>query len=200
MSLQNKVLEFWFEFGSTYTYLTVARIGKLAESRGVSVEWKPFFLPAIMKKVGMDEGPFLPNPAKLEYMWRDVERRANRFNIVYVKPAVYPVDSLLTCRIGYIASKEGWCESFTRAVFNLHWQKGIHIGTDENLSLALGSLGKDYRELVVSANEPRNKEALKVQTWQAWEMGIFGSPSFLVNEELFWGDDRLEEALDWLNK
>ena len=69
-------MEFWFEYGSTYSYLSVARIGRMAQRAGVEVAWRPFLLTPILSALGMPKGPFLTNPAKMAYMWRDLERRA----------------------------------------------------------------------------------------------------------------------------
>ena len=190
-------VEFWIEYGSTYTYLSVARIGRLAEASGVEVRWQPFFVMPIMAELGMTQGPFLPFPSKTAYMWRDIERRSSRHGIPYARPSTYPVNSLLTARIACIASAEGWCQAFTEEVFRLHWSENILIGSDENLHRALVGLSKDPRLLVEKAQTAEIKEALKKQTERAKSLGIFGAPSFTVSEELFWGDDRLDEALEW---
>ena len=190
-------VDFWIEYGSTYTYLSVARMGRLAEASGVEVRWQPFFVMPIMAELGMTQGPFLPFPSKTAYMWRDIERRSSRHGIPYARPSTYPVNSLLTARIACIASAEGWCQAFTEEVFRLHWSENILIGSDENLHRALVGLAKDPRMLVEKAQTAETKEALKKQTERAKSLGIFGAPSFTVGEELFWGDDRLDEALEW---
>ena len=190
-------VEFWIEYGSTYTYLSVARMGRLAEASGVEVQWQPFFVMPIMAELGMTQGPFLPFPSKTAYMWRDIERRSSRHGIPYARPSTYPVNSLLTARIACIASAEGWCQAFTEEVFRLHWTENILIGSDENLHRALVGLAKNPRLLVEKAQTTEIKEALKKQTERAKSLGIFGAPSFTVSEELFWGDDRLDEALEW---
>lgn len=192
-----KSLEFWFDYGSTYTYLSVARISRMAEAANVPVIWKPFFLGPILLEHGMKLGPFLHIPSKLNYMWRDLERRANIHQIPYQKPSTYPVNSLTTARIGLIASAEGWCREFTEKTFSLHWTKDISIGTDENLRLSLSSLNKDFDFYMSRASSNEIKEKLKKQTEKARSWGIFGSPTFITGKELFWGDDRLEEALAW---
>lgn len=190
-------IQFWFEYGSTYTYLSVMRIAGLASARGVAVDWRPFLLMPILAAQGMNQGPFLPFPSKLRYMWRDLERRAQKHGLPYHRPSTYPPNTLLTARIGVLAASEGWCQAFTERTFELHWGKDQTIGTEGNLQAALTSLGKDVSDVVARAQTPENKEALRLQTERAQQLGVFGSPSFVVGEELFWGDDRLEEALDW---
>lgn len=190
-------IDFWIEYGSTYTYLTVARIGKLAAQAGVEVRWQPFFVMPIMAQLGMTQGPFLPYPAKTAYMWRDIERRAARHGIAYARPSTYPVNSLLTARVACIAAQEGWCQVFTEKVFELHWTQNVLIGSDENLRGALQSAGELPEELVLRAQAQPVKDQLKAQTERAKSLGVFGAPSFTVGNELFWGDDRLEEAVEW---
>lgn len=192
-----QTVDFWIEYGSTYTYLSVARIGRLAAQAGVEVRWQPFLVMPIMAELGMTQGPFLPYPAKTAYMWRDIERRAARHGIAYVRPSAYPVDMLLTARVGCVAADEGWCQAFTEKVFELHWTRDVPIGSDENLRSALQSLGRSPDAIVAQAQTPAVKDRLRLQTARAKALGIFGAPSFTVGGELFWGDDRLEEALQW---
>ena len=195
--MSEKTLEFWFEYGSTYTYLSVMRIEDIAAKYGVSVIWKPFLLMPIMKEQGMEQGPFLPYPKKLEYMWRDLERRARYRGLEYKKPTVYPPNTLMTARIGLLSAQEGWCSQFTRKVFHLHFVEDKTIGTEQNLTEALSSLGKEPKKIMEKAQQPEIKEALRQQTESAKKIGLFGSPSFTIGAELFWGDDRLEDALKW---
>ena len=192
-----QTIDFWIEYGSTYTYLAVARIGKLAAAKGVEIRWQPFYVMPIMAELGMTDGPFLPYPSKTAYMWRDISRRAEKHGVLYAQPSNYPVSSLLTARIACIAADEGWCQALTENVFNLHWTQNILIGSDENLRMALAELGQPHEALIAKAQTPAVKDKLRLQTERAKALGIFGAPSFTVGTELFWGDDRLEDALDW---
>lgn len=195
--MNDYTMEFWFEYGSTYTYLSVMRIENEATKYGISVNWKPFLLMPIMIEQGMDQGPFLPYPRKLEYMWRDLERRAKYRGLEYKKPSVYPPNTLLTARIGLLAAQEGWCPQFSRKIFHLHFVEDKTIGTEQNLTETLSKLGKDPKEIIQKAQNLKIKDALRKQTESAKKIGIFGSPSFIIGSELFWGDDRLEDALNW---
>lgn len=192
-----QTLNFWIEYGSTYSYLSVARIAQLAKAREVSVAWQPFYLMPILAEVGMTQGPFLPYPSKTEYMWRDIERCAERHGVPYSRPSTYPINSLLTARIACIAADEGWCQAFTESVFALHWTKNVLIGSDENLHAVLTNLDKNCQAILVRAQSTEVKERLKHQTGRAKELKIFGAPSFTTAGELFWGDDRLEQAIEW---
>lgn len=186
-------LEFWFEYGSLYTYLTVARVDTVARAAGVDVTWRPFLLMPILVERGIQ--PI--HPIKFQYIWRDLERRARRHGIPYKKPSTYPPKPLLTARIGCLAQKEGWCAEFTKEAFRLHWTEDVMIGTDENIASSLQYVGKDADRVIAMAQTDENKLALRNQTEQAKSLGIFGSPSLVVGKELFWGDDRLEDAVEF---
>lgn len=153
-----------------------------------------------MKQMGWADTPFLQFPAKGDYMWRDLERRAGHHKLPYSRPSVYPPNTLLTARIGYLAFGEGWGQDFTREVFKRHWTEDKTIGTPDNLETVLEGLGKDPAQVTAAALSDQNKLALREQTDLAVRLGIFGSPSFVVGagRELFWGDDRLEEAFEWV--
>lgn len=198
--MRKPTIQFWFEYASTYSYLSVMRVEDVAGTAGVAVDWRPFLLGPIFKAEGRAEGPFIPYPAKHDYMWRDLERRAEKLGIPFRKPSVFPPHSLRTARVGLVAAKQGWCPAFSRAVFKRHWTEDITIGSDENLRASLTDIGKDPAEIIDLAMSDENKAALRAQTERASEMGIFGAPSFVADGELFWGDDRLEEAIDWAQK
>lgn len=192
-----RTLQFWFSYGSTYTYLTVSRIERLAESQGTSLEWRPFNMRMISRELGLAKGPFGENPLKLQYMWRDVERRAALHGLEYKKPTMYPVDYQLTSRVGLCAAQEGWCPEFTRLVFRWNFVDGRPIGAEGNLEAAIRALNKDPQMVIAKAQSKETEDQMTEQTNKARALGIFGSPTFAVEAELFWGDDRLEQALSW---
>ncbi len=130
-------------------------------------------------------------------MWRDIERRAARHGIPYARPSTYPVNSLLTARVACIAAEEGWCRAFTEKAFELHWTRNVLIGSEANLRAALEFAGQPVDELVSRAQTQPVKDQLKARTARAKDLGVFGAPSFTVGDELFWGDDRLDEAVEW---
>jgi 2-hydroxychromene-2-carboxylate isomerase len=189
-------MEVWIEYSSTYSYLTVARIGSLAAQHGVTLDWQPFFLPPVRDQHGLGF-PFPEGSAKTAYMWRDLERRAAKLGIPYRRPPTYPVNSLPAARVALAGKVDGWCQRFTEEAFRLHWTEGHLIGTDDNMKETLGTLGLDAAQVLQTANSPENKEALKAQTHRAIQRGIFGAPSLVVGNELFWGDDRLDDAIAW---
>jgi 2-hydroxychromene-2-carboxylate isomerase len=188
-------LEFWYEFASTYSYLSAMRIEALAAAAGVTVIWKPLLLGPIFRTQGWDTSPFNIYPAKGRYMARDMERMAHARGLSFRLPTPFPQTSLHAARLALIGHAEGWGVAFTRAVFAAEFAEGADIGDRRALVAVLKRLGLDAEALFARSETPGNKQRLRQQTEEAQELGIFGAPSFLVGGDLFWGDDRLEQAL-----
>jgi 2-hydroxychromene-2-carboxylate isomerase len=189
-------IEFFFFHGSTYTYLTVMRIEKLAEAAGIAVRWRPFDVRAIM--IEQNNVPFRGKPVKMRYMWRDIERRAARYGLPFVRPPQYPVDpENLANRVGVLAAGEGWGPEYTKALYRAWFLEDKAPGDPAHLAALLRELGRDPDAVVARANDEAIRAAYAASTDEARRRGIFGSPSFLAGDEIFWGDDRLDDALDW---
>jgi 2-hydroxychromene-2-carboxylate isomerase len=191
----NPRLEFWHELASTYSYLSAMRIDTLAEAAGVTVIWKPLLLGPIFRAQGWDTSPFNVYPAKGKYMVRDMERLATARGLPFRLPAPFPQNGLHAARLALIGHVEGWGVAFTRAVYEAEFAEGANIAERGVLGAILRRLGLDAEALFARSETPENKQLLRQQTEEAQELGIFGAPSFLAGGELFWGDDRLEQAL-----
>jgi 2-hydroxychromene-2-carboxylate isomerase len=188
-------LEFWFDLASTYSYLSAMRIEAVAADAGVEVLWKPLLLGPIFRTQGWDTSPFNIYPAKGRYMVRDMERLAATRGQPFKLPAPFPQNSLHAARLALIGLAEGWGVAFTRAVYEAEFAGGADIGDKRVLAGLMTRLGLDAAALLARAELPETKQHLRQQTEEAQELGIFGAPSFLARGELFWGDDRLEQAL-----
>ena len=193
------VLDFWFEFGSTYSYLTVNRIDERAAEFGIEVRWKPFLLGPLFADMGWSTSPFNLYPAKGRYMWRDVERRAALYGLPFRKlpttgPAAFPQNGLYAARIALIGLTRPWGRPFCRAVFDAQFVDGRDISDRTLLFEIARKLGAADADLARSDTD-ENKQALRNQTQAAAALGVFGAPSFTIGSELFWGDDRLDDAL-----
>ena len=195
-----KEIDFWFSIGSTYTYLSVTRLAEVSQKTGASFSWKPFSVRKIMRE--MDNIPFPPNKqTKVEYMWRDIERRARGYGFVANVPVPYPLQEFdLANRVAVLAMKEGWCEDYVRETYRLWFIDGHEAGSDVNLTQTLSEVGQDKLRVLELADSSDLEAAYLNQTESAKQAGIFGSPSFIVDGELFWGDDRLEDAINWASK
>lgn len=191
-----KNLDFFLSLASTYTYLSVNRAEELATSAGVVLRWRPFGVRTIMTE--QNNRPFAGKPVKLAYMWRDLERRARRHGIPFASIPQYPVDADgLANRVATVAALEGWCPEFAKASYEAWFLEGHDPGGVENLSKALLRTGRDPGAIIARANSPDIHEKFAGETDVARALGIFGSPTFVCGNELFWGDDRLEDAIDW---
>ena len=198
--MSRPVVEFWFEFASTYSYLSVMRIERAAEAAGVDIEWKPFLLGPVFLALGWNDSPFNIYPPKGRYMWRDLERLAEKEGLPFLRPSRFPRNGLLAARVALVGVEEGWVAPFARAVMSANFAEDREIGEDAVIVEILGALGLPAAELMARAQADANKLALRCQTERAAELGLFGAPSFRVGEELFWGNDRLEDALAWARR
>lgn len=195
--MSKAIIDHWYEFGSNYSYLSVMRIGDLARRAGIEVRWQPFMLGPIFKSFGWTTSPFVLQKEKGRYMWRDMERQCSKYGLAWAKPSVFPRRALLPMRVAMLARNEPWIEVFSKAIMQINFVHDSEIDNPEVAAAVLVRLGLDADAVLEKAQSPENKEALKQQTLRAQELGIFGGPSFIVNNELFWGNDRLEEALEF---
>jgi 2-hydroxychromene-2-carboxylate isomerase len=189
-------IDFWFSIGSTYSYLTVMRLPEVARRTGQAFTWRPFDVRRIM--VAQNNIPFRDKPVKAAYMWRDIARRAAAQGLSPALPAPYPLAHLtLANQVALLAAREGWCEAYVTATYRRWFEGGDPAGEDPNLSDSLRAIGQDPARVLDAARAPAIADALVAETEAARDLGVFGAPSFVVGAEVFWGDDRLEDALDW---
>jgi 2-hydroxychromene-2-carboxylate isomerase len=190
-------VEVWFEFASTYSYPGVSRVGGLARAAGVPLLWRPFLLGPIFVAQGWNDSPFNVYPVKGRYMWRDLERLCAKHGLPFRHPSRFPRSGLLAARVACLAADEGWCEDLAVGVYRANFAEDREISDPEVVAGIVDGLGHPGAELVARAGASETKDRLRRQTERAVELGIFGAPTFVVGDELFWGNDRLEDALAW---
>jgi 2-hydroxychromene-2-carboxylate isomerase len=190
-------VEFWFEFGSTYSYPAALRIEEAARERGVELEWRAFLLGPIFAAQGWNDSPFNLYPAKGAYMWRDLERVCAADRIPFERPSQFPRNGLLAARVACLYQAEPWLPAFVRAVYRANFAADRDISERGVIAACLEQAGIPAGPCLEAATSPEAKEQLRRQTTRAGELSIFGAPSFVAAGELFWGNDRLEAALDW---
>lgn len=173
------------------------RIEKLCLEAEVSCAWQPFLLGPIFEKRGWSSSPFVLDPEKGRYMWRDVEREAERLGLPFKRPALFPADSVLSARLALVGLDEPWGLPFAKAVFQAEFVFGQDIGLPATLYALLEDLGQDGPAIHEAALSPFWKPRLRAVTQTALARGIFGAPTFFVEDEVFWGNDRLEQAVAW---
>jgi 2-hydroxychromene-2-carboxylate isomerase len=194
------VLEMWFDFASTYSYPAAARVHDVAGAAGVEVVHRPFLLGPIFQKQGWSDSPFNLYPVKGAYMWRDLERTCAALGLGFRRPSTFPRNGLLAARVAVAHAREPWCGAFVRAVYEANFADDRDIGTADVVVGILDALGLSGADIVARAEAPEQRPLLRQQTERARELGIFGAPTFVVGPELFWGNDRLEQAIAWARR
>ncbi len=190
-------VDFWFEFGSTYSYPAAMRIDALAAESRVKISWRAFLLGPIFHEQGWDDSPFNLYPAKGRYMWRDLERICESQGLPLRRPSEFPRNGLLAARVACRFARAPWLPNFVEAVYRANFEQDLDISSPEVVTRCLAVAGDDPHALLEEAQATESKARLRAQTEEAARLGIFGAPTFVIGRELFWGNDRLEEALSW---
>ena len=188
-------IEFWFEFGSSYSYLSVMRIEEAARRRGVRIVWKPFLLGPIFRALGMENSPFVLQKAKGAYVWQDMARQCRKYELRWVRPSTFPRLSVLPSRVALLAAEASWIAAFCRRVMELNFALDQDINQADRLAPILTDLGLPATDILNEAQAEPAKTRLREQTEEARIRGIFGAPTFFAGTEMFWGNDRLDDAL-----
>lgn len=191
------VAELWYEFASTYSYPAAMRVAALAEARNVSLVWRPFLLGPIFAAHGWRDSPFNIYPSKGRYMWRDMERLCGALGLPLTRPEPFPQSSLLAARVA-LALEGAERENFSRRVYAAEFGEGLPISDRATIAALLGRLGVDPDATMQRAESDPNKALLKAECARAAEIGVIGAPCLVTDDgEVFWGNDRLEQGLDW---
>ena len=194
-------VDFWFEFASTYSYPAAIRVVPLAQAAGVDIRWRPFILGPIFKAQGWNTSPFNLYPAKGRNMWRDLERVCTTLDLPFVRPELFPQNTLLAARVALIGLSDNWGEDYCRAVYRAEFGEGRNVEQEGTIAEVLRALGQDPNAVLQRAQSSEIKSQLRAHTEEAQRLDIFGSPNFITADgELFWGNDRLEAALNWATR
>jgi 2-hydroxychromene-2-carboxylate isomerase len=190
-------IEFWFEFASTYSYPAAMRVDDVAGQYGAVVVWRPFLLGPIFRNQGWPDSPFNIYPIKGRYMWRDLERTCAGLRIPFQRPSQFPRNGLHAARIACSGGGASWVPEFVRRVYTANFAKDLDVADVGVLLQCLNGLVADPKVTLANAGDEIAKSRLRQNTDRAIQLGIFGAPTFVVDDELFWGNDRLEAALEW---
>ena len=193
-------IDFYFSIGSTYTYLTVTRILDVENKHQVKFNWKPFSVRAIMKE--MNNIPFPKEKMnKVNYMWRDIERRAEGYGFFAKTPVPYPLSEFdLANQIAILGLEKDWGIDYIRLTYKKWFQEGKEPAIESSISEVCNELKLNKEEITSEALKKEIQDKYEANTNSARENKIFGSPSFVVKNEVFWGDDRMEDAIKWNSK
>ena len=194
-------IEFWYSIGSTYTYLSTQRLPEIANQKNIEFEWCPFSVRSRM--IEMENVPFMAEKKrdKIDYMWRDVQRRANFYGFDAKVPAPYPLKEFdLANKVAILGKDQGWIKEYTILTYKKWFLEHLEPGSEPNLSSTLREIGLDPDKIINLAQADEIEQKYLKNTEMAKNKGIFGSPSFILENEVFWGDDRCEDAIKWLLK
>jgi 2-hydroxychromene-2-carboxylate isomerase len=197
--MRDTTVDFWFTIGSTYTYLTVMRIEEIEAEAGVNFLWRPYSCRVIMTE--QNNIPFTGKPVKKAYMWRDIERRAALYGLPVRVPAPYGLTEYdVVNRIAILARAEGWLRPYVKELYRRWFQLGEEPSLPPSLPSTLVQIGQDPERVIAASEREATSLAYKEATDEARRLNVFGSPTFVVYGEVFWGDDRLEDAIRWAKK
>lgn len=189
------VIEFWFDFGSNYSYLSMMRIEEEASVRDIEVIWRPFMLSAIFKAMGWNEAPFLRQPEKRRYVWQDMARQCRKYGLPWTPPTTFPRRAVLPHRVALLGHNAPWMAAFCRAIVHRNFAEDRDIDSVAAVSAVLDALHLPAEAIIHASQAIANKRRLHGQTEEARKRGIFGAPTFFAEGEMFWGNDRLDDAL-----
>ena len=188
-------IEIWFDFGSNYSYLSVMRIEDAARRLGVQIVWRPFLLGPIFQALGMQNSPFVLQKEKGAYVWRDMVRQCRKYGLRWKQPTTFPRLGVLPSRIALLGANQPWIGAFCRRVMELNFALDQDINQPDQLTPILAELGLPVADILDQSRQETTKRRLREQTEQARATCIFGAPTFFVGTEMFWGNDRMDDAL-----
>ena len=191
-----RTVEFWFDVGSPAAYLAWHRLPKVAQRTGAAIDYRPMLLGGVFQATG-NQSP-INIPAKGEWLQRDLERFAQREGIEYRRNPHFPINTLMAMRValGLQQQDEAQMRRFVDAVYRAIFAQGENMNDAQVAARVFQAAGFDPEALAALASRPEVKERLKAVTAEAVSRGVFGAPTFFVNGEMHWGQDRL----DWVER
>ena len=193
-----KSFEFYFDFASPYTFIAHKEIRKIEKENSVKIKYMPMLLGGLLKLSGIKANADIP--IKARYMIKDCKLWAEKYKIAFKFNNYFPINTLDLMRCVIVAEKKNFAQNFINKVFDAIWKDGINLNDDIIVEKLLKNLDINPKTFLMEAIDHKIKDELKKRTDDAYNKGIFGTPSFIVNNKIFWGQDRLEFALNEVNK
>ncbi len=193
-----KPFDFYFDFVSPYSFLAHKEIIKIEKINKVKIRYKPILLGGLHNLHGIKAPAFIP--AKAKHMIRDCKLIAEKNNIKFKFNSYFPIRSLNLMRGVLIAEEDNYKSYYIDNIFNAIWQDGLNMNDESIIQKILKNLNVNPKTFQLRSASSSIKDSLRKKTNEAYEKGIFGAPSFISNNKIFWGQDRLEFALNEANK
>jgi 2-hydroxychromene-2-carboxylate isomerase len=189
-------IDFYFDIISGYSYIAHKKIQKIKENQNIRFNYKPIFLGGLHNLAGINAPAF--NKYKMKNMQNDCELVSKKNNISFTWNSKFPINSLYLMR-GYLYLDDNKKNDYLNIFFDAYWKNNIDLSIDKEIAKLLKNLNINERNFLNGINDQLIKDALKDSTNEAFKKEVFGAPTFIVNEKIFWGQDRLEYALEELN-
>ena len=189
-------IDFYFDIISPYSYIAHKKIQKIKEQQKVIFNYKPILLGGLHNLAGISAPAF--NKYKMKNMQSDCELVSKKNNISFTWNSKFPINSISIMR-GYLSVEESQKEDYLNIFFNAYWRDNLDLSSEKEFSKLLESLKIDSKIFFDKIKQQSIKDTLKKFTNDAFEKEVFGAPTFIVNNKIFWGQDRLEYALEELN-
>ena len=193
-----KSFEFYFDFGSPYTFLAHKKIREIEKENSIKIKYMPILLGGLLKLTGIKANVDIPIKGK--YMIKDCKLWSEKYKIEFKFNNYFPIATLNLMRCVLVAEKKNFAQNFINKVFDAIWIDGLNLNDSNIVEKLIKNLDINPKTFLIEASDSKIKDDLKKRTEEAHDKGIFGVPSFLVNNKLFWGQDRLEFVLNEANK
>ena len=198
----SNIIDFYFDFSSPYGYLASTRIEAIASKHNRDVVWHPILLGAVFKVSG--QAPLTSYPLKGDYALHDFERAAREHNTPYKHPEPFPIGTVAAsracCWLKSDATTLEKIPDFVHGIFKAYYVDGKNVSQVEEVLAVAESIGIDTKALSDALSNQDIKDALRTAIENAIALGVFGSPTTVIDGELFWGSDRLEQVDRWLSR
>ena len=193
-----KTFEFYFDFGSPYTFLAHKQIRVIEKNNSIKIKYMPVLLGGLLKSAGLKAN--MDIPIKGKYMVRDCKLCAEKHKIEFKFNNYFPITTLNLMRCVLVANKKGFEQNFINTIFDAIWKDGLNLNDNVIIEKLLKTLNINPKTFLLEATDNKIKDELKKKTDDAYNKGIFGTPSFIVNDKMFWGQDRLEFVINEAKK
>ena len=193
-----KSFDFYFDFISPYSFLAHKEIIKIEKKNSVKIKYKPILLGGLHNLHGIKAPAFIP--AKAKHMIRDCKLIAEKNKIKFKFNSYFPIRSLNLMRGVFVAEEDNYKSYYIDSIFSAIWQYGLNMNDENVVEKILKNLNVNPKTFLLRSASSSIKDSLRKRTNEAYEKGIFGAPSFVSNNKVFWGQDRIEFALNEANK
>ena len=193
-----KSFDFYFDFVSPYSFFAHKEIIKIENKNSIKIKYKPILLGGLHNLHGIKAPAFIP--AKAKHMIRDCKLIAEKNKVKFKFNSYFPIRSLNLMRGVFVAEEDNYKSYYIDSIFSAIWQDGLNMNDENIIEKVLKNLNVNPKTFSLRAASSSIKESLKKRTNEAYEKGIFGAPSFVSNNKIFWGQDRIEFALNEASK